>query len=189
MSLPKVWLPIRVRCLGVLWDGVEERRLHVPQSTWLDAFEFILVMCCNRVYTSRYLTVKILLPISVITSRCTVRWGWTEAVTRSSTHVTCRVWRTTRFRRCSVTRTVSWWELDAATTCNRTACSHNCRNSSTFFHHACKCSCEPWRGFCLFLPINAVQDKGREGKRRKGKGRKRRKGKACLLYTSDAADE
>jgi len=65
--------------------------------------------------------------------RSTVRWDWTVAATRSWTHKTCRVWRTTKFKRCSLTRTVSSWERDWPTQhSSLTDCSNSCPNISNW---------------------------------------------------------
>ena len=68
--------------------------------------------------------------------RCTVRWVWTAAVTRSSTRSTWRCCQTMKFKRCSLTSKVSCWECDAQTQLNPTLCLHSYRSIS-----ACSAAC------------------------------------------------
>ena len=65
-----------------------------------------------------------------IVLRCTAKWVWTAEVTLSSTREICQLWRTTKFRRCLLRRTVFWQESSVRTPDNRTQWSSNHQRTS-----------------------------------------------------------
>jgi len=99
---------------------------------------------CNHSTPYGVLTVLLYPPILFSISyccfdvlRCTVRWDWMAAVTRSSTRCTWLSWLMTKCRRCSRKSRVFWWEFDVLTPLNRTEYSHNCRSIGRRYKYLC----------------------------------------------------